>query len=511
MRRAAASELITPFRAVLRKSISLAVLAVTLLGCNASDGSGLKCKWPESYQQVSDASLPPASIVRPQVPGAHVLLDRSGSMVGYLDEKPPKDAATPEKGKWVGPNPYANLLKSLPHLLSRVTTRADVRYFGRSVSDPESVDQIHKASALNFYRCGAGCDNQESHIADALKNAYRAPPDDLSLVLTDLFLDVRDTGPEGAAAIRSPLEKILDDGRVVGILGIMVPFNGRISGLPAGAIAVPKNGFPFSGRHPVYIVLIGKDSVVRGFYEKVLRPEYLHELSKSGHEHQFLVFGNVTLRAAETQPALVVVAGRGRKRPIPASAYLRVAGMDNLPATERPELRRLQPDLELKLRLKDSPSWNSYLATLFPPSSVVGLGKEAGSISVKTRMWPLPSGDRCWGTELNPKPSPVTAAAARGNVLDVLSNTPIPSERGYLLQTAVEVKMDIHDENARWLDAWSFTALNADAQLKRRDGIFMTLNLAGITEPLEELVREKLAPGKPHQVAHAEAIVYLEN
>ena len=486
----------------------LVALAIGLTLTSAAASAHPQCtSWPRDYREALGPPATPASAATRRVPHTHVLLDRSGSMVGYVNETPPPGAQTPAAGKWVGPNPYANLLKALPGLLRDVTDQADLRYFGKKVHDPEPLEHIVSATQKMFYTCArnaGSCDNQESHIRDALERAYAAPPEDLSLVITDLFLDEHDAGPEGAAAIRVPLEKILGDGRVVGILGMLVPFNGYVTDLPVDATASPK-GFPFSGRHPVYLLIIGQNADVRHF-RAVLQEEYLQEINENGYESHFLIFGDAALGAPRSlTPEVAVVPGRRAKAP--GNAFFHVAEMDALPVTGRPELRRLNKDLKLTL-----PHLDAEVTKSLPPDSVVS----AGSLSVTTQIWPLPTNASCWGDAPGQQGTAVRehfeASAAVGRVVEALSpglQAALPVNRAYLVLTTVDTQLTVDEAASAWLRRWSFNALTVDAQLHRPDGNFGTLNLDAILRPLKDLVSAKLGP--PRRVAHSEAIVYLEN
>ena len=186
---------------------------------------------------------------------ATVYVDRSGSMVGYLNADPLD-------------RPLQDLVETLPGVTRKAGSSAAFRAFGRTISAPVANRRVMQDAG--FYRCAeqdkALCENQESHL-DAVFERIEANPDDMAVVLSDLWFSNSDIRSTGWASLQPMLSRILESGRTIALYGIPAPFRGRISDLPG---AGPRGSLDYRGRHPLFMLVVGSKAQI-GDFDAALR------------------------------------------------------------------------------------------------------------------------------------------------------------------------------------------------------------------------------------------------
>jgi len=127
---------------------------------------------------------------------------------------------------------------------------------------------------------------QKSNISKVIEKA-KEEPENLSIVITDLFMSDRDLKNESGLMIR-PLVNIIENENAIGILGIRSRFNGTIY---KDDVPNMNESYYHSGFMPFYLIMIGKDSHIRTFYER-LEKEVLIKLNKDKNEYHFFIFSS---------------------------------------------------------------------------------------------------------------------------------------------------------------------------------------------------------------------------
>lgn len=238
-----------------------AVLALTLVGCDAAEPVAnlkldpLRCFPKEAQRWITrsaDAKVPGGQPAVTDTRKATIYVDRSGSMVGYL----------------AGGNnlerPLQDLIATLPGSLRLAGMDATFKSFGTTVSDalPDAGAELQQPAAFTC-KPGAGpCDNSETRLDVVLEQA-KNDKDGLAVVISDLWFTNSDIQSTGIAVLQPLLTEILFSDRVVAIYGIDSPFAGKIYDLPktgTGSLSVP-----YSGRHPLYMMVIGSKQSVLAF------------------------------------------------------------------------------------------------------------------------------------------------------------------------------------------------------------------------------------------------------
>ncbi|RIW01164.1 hypothetical protein D2T81_19130 [Azospirillum brasilense] len=191
-----------------------------------------------------------------------LFVDGSGSMAGYLTNRPPST--------------YRDVLNLLPGSLRNAATTVKVRRFAAVVERPQDLSDRFAADILepDFYRTR---DNGNTHLHDVLREAA-TQPDVTSIIVTDLVLSARELQPGDAGPLRKALSDVLHAGSTIALVGVESSFSGRLYDLATVAGPVPFS----DGNRPFYLLLIGPDARVRFLYA-TLRTEVLDGLPQGSH------------------------------------------------------------------------------------------------------------------------------------------------------------------------------------------------------------------------------------
>jgi hypothetical protein len=235
--------------------------ALSLLGAcgsTAPGGAGLSCFPKDAARWIY---APQREDKQPQSEGgaATIYVDRSGSMVGYIN------------GATAFDRPLQDLVGSLPATLRANGVQAGYRAFGRTLSDtlPDGQKLLQTGA---FYGCTfadvSKCENQESHL-DAVFGEIAAKKDEMAVVISDLWFTNSDIQTSGLTVLQPQLADILTSGRSVAVYGIDAPFAGRIYNLPDASGS--ERSVPVEGRHPLFMIVVGSKHQVLKFGEEFVR------------------------------------------------------------------------------------------------------------------------------------------------------------------------------------------------------------------------------------------------
>ena len=184
----------------------------------------------------------------PRAPVVSVFIDVSGSMAGFVDR--------PRPGLPAGePRAFRDVVLSLPELGSAIADQVELFAFGTTIR-PLPLAALARAAEPHFYA------DQDSRIQTALSRMAELPPDQVGLLITDLFL----TGEEvfgDAAAIRRPLAQMLDSGRGVALTGIRSGFSGTVYDIPG--VQPYRN----ATERPFYLVGCGPPAVLSALLRRL--------------------------------------------------------------------------------------------------------------------------------------------------------------------------------------------------------------------------------------------------
>ena len=410
-----------------------------------------------------------------RAPAISVFIDVSGSMAGFVDR--PHPAAHGPGAQGMGePRAFRDVVLSLPELGAAVADQVQLFAFGSSIR-PLPLAELPRATDPHFYA------DQDSRIQAALARMDALPEDQVSLLLTDLFL----TGAEvfgGAAAIRQPLAHMLDSGRSVALAGIRSGFAGTVYDIPG------VKPYREAAERPFYLLGCGPAPALATLLQR-LQTELLAPLPPPAdgepRSHAVLFTHDplrpgvlpLTLRpggGAEPAPRLaepVGVGAAGVRFPGgagSAGAALGLAALANGPA--------LLPD----------------------------------QFSVAGQLWAQPPGaSACapWVAIHSLPPLAQIAQAADGAPLLRVGGAELARVTPgllFLLQARVATAglSDMPAQTA-WVRAWNLEAREAEDYVASRPRMFRTLNLREIVSMLEGIVRDRLTP-RPV----AEALLALE-
>jgi hypothetical protein len=174
----------------------------------------------------------------------YVLIDGSLSMQGFVN---PSDQDT---------NLYVEVIDDLQQIAESIGNETYYLRFGRWVKSIRESEAA-RATDPSFYTCPhdpENCDNQETRLDEAIKTT-QLDKDATYIIVTDLFIENKNLIGGKLHQLKKPLNKVLDSGKSIGIIGIMNSFNGTIYGIPisGGGVAT----YSRANKRPFYIMVIG--------------------------------------------------------------------------------------------------------------------------------------------------------------------------------------------------------------------------------------------------------------
>ena len=346
------------------------------------------------------------------------LIDVSASMRGYVVAKPDQSML------------FRDLIRVVPDVLDYTSDQVRYLHFGTRIRefDPGKLGDLLRPDTYK---------DLESHIGDALRSANLGSPNDLTVVITDLFVNAKELLRTGPTAIRQPLTAALRSGRAIGILGVLSAFKGFVYDMPTATTKVE-----IEALRPVFVFAIGPVERVLDLKRR-LQTDLLDSLPAD--QWRFSLFtGNLgaTRRPTNLGPAILFT--RGVREDVPL-----VTNFGNIRSLV---LDRRHEALKLN---EASLGFSSIEAPDLP--HLIG-------IEAKSQLWIRHDNekncDRVW------EPIEEAAGLARtreGNAMPVeilgsIGNPlGLPSRRTYLLRVDIEAtKAEAKADSRAWFSAWSF-------------------------------------------------------
>jgi hypothetical protein len=444
-------------------------LLLSATGCKKADrvGAGLECFPKDAALWVAGETQPSSFEGRRDAGGpVTVYVDASGSMVGYLD------------GATDSERPFHDLVATLPTMFaSGGTTPVSFRSFGTRIREV-GAGQHTQLVERGYYSCAnrsrADCDNQDTRL-DLVFGEIQGQPDQLSIIVTDMWFSDPASVTTGLVPLAQPLEEILASGRSVAVYGIRAPFRGNIYDLPGGATA------PLSGHRPLLVLAVGPDDRVRRFSEQLSR-------SPSSQLARGFSDGSVHQSVFTLNPA---VGSTRSAEPLGSGEDPRVRQAQVFEAIEGVQVQQFRIDRTRANREPEEPlplpAWTGPDDQAFMPNAVW-----RGPLSTRLLVWNR-SGQQCvpedWDeptiTSLGWSEAP---GSARRFTLDPGAFVGEFRRPGTYLVTAQVARTSLNEPNEAngWLREWSFGAHQGlDAARAENGRFFRTLHLAEFARLLE--------------------------
>lgn len=390
-----------------------------------------------------------------------VYVDRSGSMVGYL------------AGATNFERPLQDLVATLPGSLRLAGMDTTFRSFGTTISDPlpEAGLELQKPAAFTCKAGGAPCDNSESRL-DVVLSQVKASKDDLSIVVSDLWFSNSEIQSTGIAVLQPLLSELLFSDKVIAIYGLDAPFKGKIYDLPkagTGTLSVP-----YSGRHPLYVMVIGTKQAVLDFDSA---------LGSSGSRYLAEGVRNGTI----ARSLFAVDPGPIHAKPT-----------DPLSATKHPRLRRDNFAIPQGVAIqrfamqKGLPERSGAPSPQLPqwtgpdPANFLANAVWTGPTTPKTRIW-VRTSDACAASSWTEQKAseigwgPLLPDGRRSFTLDPKTfGASLINEGVYLIvgETRRESVTQPNPATAWMRGEWNLEPIRADAMSRSSPQLFPTLNLS---------------------------------
>lgn len=444
------------------RRMTTAAKAAVLILCVAATGALSACEDESSKNKQTTVArapcLPPtgyaATSESPPAARAHVYIDRSQSMSGYV---------APQLGR---SQALADLLRLLERQLPTIVASAEYRAFGADVGEPLQPGQLALFSAPAIYNCRS-CDNQESHIDEVLDEIAKGPRDAMHLVITDLWLDNRSFRGSDEVALGEPLRDILRSGRAVGLIGIRAPFRGPIYNIPGAAT------YGDAQERPLFLLMVGP-------------PESLAQVHRRLAESRSPALAPDRLKfslysaASSVPPAESGVAARGR-------------GVAPAIVTRTANLRK---EPQFRLGLEHAEQGRGTLEGTFDWAPQAQSTVWQGDLIGRTRVWRLQDEkmlNECragsW-TELPSLPGTWQPADEPGRFkfsVDHRLGDKLPAPGTYYLLAELGVSgLTVPNPQTRWMEEWSLSPDDAAGFVQERPTAFKALNLGRFRTILDE-------------------------
>ena len=215
---------------------------LVLAACGGGGAVTANCLPEQSWARIAAQQAQQASSAAAAMTGATVYFDQSASMVGYL------------RGSRGDLRPLQDLAQTLPQLAAMNGHGVSYKGFGARIVDLGD-DGWQQAQREPFYLCAPGaasCNSGSTSLATVF-NAVAGDPNQLSIILTDLWPADPNSSVSGQVDLDAPLQRIFGDGRAVAVVGILAPYAGRITDLPRGTPPAT-----IASAHPLFLIAIGR-------------------------------------------------------------------------------------------------------------------------------------------------------------------------------------------------------------------------------------------------------------
>jgi hypothetical protein len=449
-----------------RAALALGCIAF-LTGCGSKvvDVDDPRSCFPEAARSWIHATAAAKPAETRKADAATVYVDRSGSMVGYIN------------GATASARPLQDLIGNLPAMLSAQQVGTRFKAFGTSISQP--LTQAEQGSLMQpaYYTCakGGACDNQESRL-DSVFKEIAANKQGMALVVTDLWFSNSDIQTSALSALAEPLAEILSTDRAVAIYGISAPFDGQIYDLPYASAPMR-----FKGEHPLFVIAVGSNEQIAGLHESWKRAPspYLAEELSGGRVKRTLF----TLNPAAKSEALA--------SPLSETNHPALSQEAVLESHEGLRLQEFVLNADSAFRPAPgttAPQWKGPSASAFIPDSVWD-----GRFDTKTRVWErrdTACTDADW-LEAAPL-NGLWSGEGAGPRTFTLNPERLATElgrAGTYLVTGEVVRTEVASPNpaSEWIRKWSFAPGNSSPARQGENGtaFFPTLHLSEAARLLE--------------------------
>ena len=461
---------------------AIALLTLSACGGGAEKKAGLSCFPKEAQKWIwqQGAKDEGGDIRMSQPVGAKmatIYVDRSGSMVGYLN------------GADNDNRPFQALLGNLPTVAKIAGTESQFRAFGRNISEPIAVGEAKALQSAAYYSCAKGtanCESSESHLDQVFK-MVADNKDELAIVVTDLWYDNTMDGTGGPSALQEPLTQILAEGRSVALYGIEAPFKGQIYDIPAGG--TDETSVPHAGTHPLYVLVIGSKNDVMELDRQMERSgaRVIREgLTSGAIKRSVFTIDPGPLRPMNPKPVTEGTDPDFRFRPFENYPNLKVQQFVLNAENVRPNAAASKAK---------QAQWVAPKPDDFLPNTVW-----QGELKANVKVWQRTGNDLC-GKWIENGALVEDAIVPRGDgengggqfSFDLSKPALISKMRRpgvYLVSGQLE-RNDVDSPNPAnaWANDWSFASNEGGAVLARRQALFPTLNLNEVMRIMENALR----------------------
>jgi hypothetical protein len=413
------------------------------------------------------------------LPGmTRVYLDGSASMSGFASQPKPNSS-----GLWVLNSLIASLAASGPGEGGKVTfyrsgdgRAADIAQIDKPLSDA----QVRDATRAGWYS------GKDAPLDVPLAKALTRPKEDLTVVVTDLFLSDGEMAGQPFYALRKPLAAALRDDRAIGILGIRHNFNGTIYDIP-GKVAE----YHEAKSRPLMLLMIGPTDRILEFKRRI-DSEFLKERPEESNFLLFTAKPNTGFYGIHHWGDKFIASTSGVSY---SSEFAAALGAEKIPQIEASK-KKSEP-LTTRLALSDL-----WLKQAPAPARVL----------TDARIWRLTkkNASRCLPSRWDSRDIEVPPLAASLDQSLSLDIEVLPQKARedvdvgrYLVAARMTFSGIDLEQRGKWLTKWGFNEPEAATILASKPAFFPTLNLARLGNALRDVLAETLADMPAAEIAVA--------
>jgi hypothetical protein len=402
-------------------------------------------------------------------------VDHSGSMAGYL------------RAETGDIQPFRDLIATVPTAMGGNTGAIRRFLFGKTLRETSAAaaDDLLKEATYSCPDHGPTCDNQESRLDLALGAIAAEGKQNLSFLLSDLWLDNTEIKTSGAVALAGPLKQILASGRSIAIYGVPAPYSGRVYDLPSGKAVT------ISAKRPLFLLAVGPLDRLTQFDRQLPRSPsaYIATGVQSGAiKHSLFTLTPDGGAVRDAMPFAIDNAGTGISPSVVMNAR---RGIE----IERLAVQPLGGEAAIGPAIPDTrlPHWTG------PKENGVLAGAVwRGPVKTTTLVWKLKHDDqgRCtaadwipWGTFTSGwRVAPGADQATFILRPDELS-VGLGQSGAYLIAgQVIRVSLDTPNPSDQWMRSWSFAAEDEARIDANPPVLFPTLNLSETARLLENVL-----------------------
>ncbi|MEA2908862.1 MAG: hypothetical protein QOJ15_943 [Bradyrhizobium sp.] len=423
--------------------------------------------WPQEHSP--DKTEIRAAPIDPRKGDVHIYLDGSASMSGFLAQPRPGTTSV-----WI----MNAIIQSFPAIAASGGGKAlfyragDGRTADQAqVDKPLTDQQVREAVRAGWYN------GKDAPLDVPLNQALTWPAQDVTILVTDLFLSDAEMVGESFYTLKRPLDAALRSNKAIGILGIRHSFNGAVYDIPGKDL---NYAYREANSRPLMLVMIGPPARILAIKDR-LDSEFLRERADQSRFILFTVGASLGFRGIDAWGDHFIAS---------SDAVTNTMTFErNLGGLKIPQVEFSQKADKVIGRLALDDLWMKH--ALRP-----------AELRVDTKIWSLetPSARKCedrWDGPIEIQSPALTVSLSPSLVANFeLLPEDAREDLGvgrYLVVSRFTLAGLQLDPVGTWLSEWGFNPSDTESLLSKKPAFFPALNLSRLGRALRDVLVEATA------------------